>query len=79
MQGGVQTLAVHTSSEPGQLPQLTFPPQPSSMLPQLFAAQTLGVHFWQTFETQIKSVPQAPLLGPHVSLPPQPSSMLPQL
>src|SRR5215468_11714027 len=60
----------------GQLPQLSVPPQPSGMLPQLLAEQTWGVQVLvtHTLLMQVALVAQVPQL----SEPPQPSGMLPQ-
>jgi len=62
-----------------QLPQSSFPPQPSAMLPQLapWAAQVVGSH------AQTLGMPPAPHfcpLGqlPQLSMPPQPSESVPQ-
>ncbi len=73
---GWQVLLGEQVSPLGQLPQLSVPPQPSGMLPQLLAAQVWGVQVLTTHTllTQVSLVPQVPQL----SVPPQPSGMLPQ-
>src|SRR5215468_1216350 len=70
----------------GQLPQLSVPPQPSGMLPQLLAEQTWGVQVLvtHTLLMQVALVWQVPLTHdsptgqPQVMVPPQPSDTGPQ-
>jgi hypothetical protein len=73
---GWQVLLGEQVSPLGHVPQLSVPPQPSGIVPQLFVGQVFGLHVCVTHTLFV----HVALTGhvPQLSVPPHPSGMLPQ-
>jgi hypothetical protein len=73
---GWQVLLGAQASPVGQVPQLSVPPHPSGMEPQLLPGHVLGVQVWVTHTLFVHVALTAHV--PQFSVLPQPSGRLPQ-